>query len=689
MARRAGTAQKVQRQALEAQADNRKDEGNLALLISYFEEAEEVTRDARKLSERDRDYYDNKQLTSTELAVLKKRDQPEIIINRIQTKVNFLLGYEASQRTDPRTFPRTPADEEAAEAFTDALRFVRDDIDLPQMFSLAWEDMLVEGYCGCEIGVAPDGAGDAAIIGQNWSWDRLFYDPHSRRHDFDDARYKGGVIWMDEDQAIAQWPDGREAIARTITEDATRTYADRPAWKQWGASGNRRRIRIVQMYYRVGDTWQWCIFTRGGKFAGGEVPYRDDAGKSLCPLILQSAFVDRENNRYGFVRSLIGPQDEINKRRSKSLHLLMGKPVLMEDGAVDDEEQTKIELAKANGLVKVNPGFRFEFLDNTQEIAGHFNLLQEAKAEIDQMGPNAVLSGRGERSASGRAKQIDQQGGQIEIYRLVDRHSHFKRRAYELIAAMIRQYWTAQKWIRVTDDERNVRFVGLNRPVTMAEDLLSQAVANGVEMEEAKAQIAQQAQDPVILQQLRQTVRVENVPAEMSMDIILEEVPDSANVQQEQFEILANLASAGVVFPPKVYIKASGLRDKAELIEELEQAQNDPASQAAGQAQLEKLTAEVEKIKAEIADTRAAAIKKLAEADAVDKEFGTIIDPKIVRGGAGQGLAPPNGRPPGQPQGTPPNTHRMPDGSVMSDADMTAGYPAPAIAPDTQQQLPL
>ena len=82
--------------------------------------------------------------------------------------------------------------------------------------------------------------------------------------------------------------------------------------------------------------------------------------------------------------------------------------------------------------MKVNPGFRFEFMDNSQEIQGNIGLLQEAKNEIDLMGPNAAMQGKGERSASGRAIMANQQGGQIEIYRLLDRHTFFKRRVYRL-----------------------------------------------------------------------------------------------------------------------------------------------------------------------------------------------------------------------------------------------------------------
>ena len=68
---------------------------DLAVLVDWFEESEEATRNARELSERDCDYYDNKQLTEAEVTELRKRGQPEIVINRIAPKIDFLVGSSA------------------------------------------------------------------------------------------------------------------------------------------------------------------------------------------------------------------------------------------------------------------------------------------------------------------------------------------------------------------------------------------------------------------------------------------------------------------------------------------------------------------------------------------------------------------------------------------------------------------
>lgn len=637
-------------------------------LVQWFEDSEEATLDSRTLSERDRDYVDNKQFTAAELKALEKRGQPAIIINRIKSKHQYLMGYEATQRTQPRGFPRTPNDEDAADACSDALRYVGDKADAAQRFSQVWDNMLVEGYGGVEVKVTPDGKGGGDIEILQAHWDRSFYDPHSREHDFEDARYKGLVVWLDEDEAVAMYPDAAEIITRTISEDAYRTYQDRPAWRQWAAGGKRKRVRIVQMYYRFGaqKDWHWSIFTKGGVIDEGQVPYRDEDGKSLCPMIFQSAFVDRENNRYGFVRQLIGPQDEINKRRSKALHLLMNRQTRSVKGAIDDIDQMKSELSKADGHVEINnlgnvPD-AFGVIDTTAHFSGNVELANEAKAEIDLMGPNAALSGKQNQSASGRAVLASQQGGQIELTMLTDRQKHFKHRVYKLIWAMIRQYWTAETWIRVTDDENNLRFVGLNRTVTLAEELLNQTTAKGIDPEQAKQQIRVQAQnDPMFAQQLGQPIRTEHVPADMSMDIILDDVPDTANIQQEQFGMMVDLAKTGAVqFTPEQWIEMSGLHNKAGILKKIGDQQPDPAKQAATQAALEKALKELEKMNAEIDNLKSTAALNYAKAD--QTAASTVIQTPT--------LLPPQGSPQAPQQAQP-----VPQGG-------------PQVAPQAQPQAP-
>ena len=107
----------------------------LPKLIRQFEDAADSSLDHRQEAEKARDYFDGDQWSSAERETLKKRLQPCITDNRIADKVQYLLGLERKTRTDPKAYPRNPQDEGAAEAATDAIRYVFDCNDFQQLRS--------------------------------------------------------------------------------------------------------------------------------------------------------------------------------------------------------------------------------------------------------------------------------------------------------------------------------------------------------------------------------------------------------------------------------------------------------------------------------------------------------------------------------------------------------------------------
>ena len=85
------------------------------------------------------------------------------------------------------------------------------------------------------------------------------------------------------------------------------------------------------------------------------------------------------------------------------------------------------------------------------------------------------------------------------------------------------------------------------------------------------------------------TDKIENKVSEIDVDIIIEDSPDIVTIQQEEFENLIALAGVGITFDNKTYIKASNLRNKQELLKDIEgkdeAAQQQLAQQAEAQAQ--------------------------------------------------------------------------------------------------------
>lgn len=553
-------------------------------LVRYFEESEELTTDARSLSERDRDYYDNDQWSAKELAALKKRKQPALVINYIKRKVEFLRGFERRMRSDPKAFPRNPGDEDAANAATDSLRYVADANDFDKVRSEVYENMIIEGFGGVDVVVEPNGEG-YDIKTQYVPWDRLFYDPHSRMRDFSDAKYRGIVIWQDADDVLAEYPNAKDVVDATFNSYMpSDTYEDRPR-DNW-SDNNRKRIRVVQIHYYENGEWMTAKYTKGGYLEEPRIsPYLDADGKSECTLKMRSAYIDRNNNRYGAIRDGIGLQDEINKRRSKALHLLNVRQTKFETGAVKDKETARRELAKPDGMVEVTPNMMFDVLPTNDMAAGQFNLLQQATAEMQATGPNAALSGKDPRQQSGKAIQAQQEGGSIEMEPLVDELNQWTREVYEAIWARVRQFWTEEKWLRITDDDRNIKWVGLNHQVTLQEKL------EGLD-EEKRAQAMQQLQlvpnDP----RLQEVVGVENVAAELDVDIVIEEGPDISTLQSEQFEQLSQLAASGMTLrdgrpiPLEMIIEASSLRNKDKLIKMAKGEEEEGGEQSAEVQQL-------------------------------------------------------------------------------------------------------
>jgi hypothetical protein len=524
-------------------------------LEDWFKGSEDATVTARTEAERARDYVDGVQLTSEEVSELTRRGQPPVVINRIRRKIEWLKGLEVKQRADPKAFPRTPKHQEEAESVTEALRFVCDDQDWDAVNSDCYDDFLVEGFCGVEIVHKQNKRGVVDVIANYYPWNRLFYDPHSRKPDFSDARFKGVVLWMDIADFKKAYPKQSDAVDVSMTEavDAG-TYDDQPN-NIW-IDAKRNRVRVILMWHREGDVWHWCKFIKGQKLEGGESPYMDDLGESVCPLIMQSSHVGRENNRYGVVRDMFDPQDEINKRRSKALHGINSRQTMGIAGAVQSVTALKRELAKPDGHVEISveayeaatrSGSKpFEIIPTADQTSGQFSLLQEAKQEIDMMGANSALAGETGNNTSGRAVLARQQGGMIELASLSDRRHQFNRNVYRHMWMRIKQFWTEERWIPVTDDEKNVKFVGINRPITFGEQL-------GQIPEEEAVQIAMQMglteNDP----RLQQQTGVQNSMQDMDVDIIIEETPDRVTLEGEAFEALLKY---GPQIPPAVLIEA-------------------------------------------------------------------------------------------------------------------------------------
>jgi hypothetical protein len=525
---------------------------DLAYLRRLYGEARDNTDKARKQEDLCQDYYDNKQWTSEQIKVLRKRKQPEIWINRIAPAVNGILGVLEQGQTDPRAFPRTNEDNDAAEVATDSLRYAAEKSRWQRTKLTAAKNYLIGQAAAVIVEVNEELDPWPRIIRQG----EFFYDPHSRDPDFEDARYMGVAKWMYVDTVAQIYPDKEIDLEKVTPATVAFDDEDKPL-NVWGDSAKKRAL-IVELYINHRG-WKRVCFYGGGVLEAGPSPYTDERGTPSNPIVAQSCFVDRDNARYGIVVAMVPIQDEINMRRSKLLHSVNSRQVRMTEQGMDtDAETVRAEAARPDGILP----FGVEPVSTGEKDQGQIVLLQESKAELERMGPNPAVLGQGNTDASGRAQLVRQQAGLTELTPALGGIEDLELRVYRQIWARIRQFWTDEKVIRVTDDIGAPKFLTVNEPV----------------VQEVPAIVQGPDGQPTIGTQTV-VVEVKNRPSEMDMDIIIDAVPDTANIQSEQFAELVRLAGiyGSQEVPFDDLLEASNLPKKRQLIEKREARQQEAA----------------------------------------------------------------------------------------------------------------
>jgi hypothetical protein len=336
----------------------------------------------------------------------------------------------------------------------------------------------------------------------------------------------------------------------------------------------------------------------------------DEEGIPVNPIEAISANIDRENNRFGEVRFWLDLQDELNHRRSKYLYLLSVRQTAGRRGSIKDVPALKRELSKPDGHVEYD-GEKgdFEILKTSDMGEAQFTLYHDAKNELDAVGFNAQLSGERQGDLSGRAIANLQQAATNELASLYAGLNAWKKRIYRQCWLRIRQYWTEEKWIRVLDDTDKIRWVGFNQPITaqMAlEEKINDESLSLIERKSASALYMQmmETQDP----RLNQIVEVRNPIAELDLDINIETTLDTPNIQQEQFELLANIAQGRSEIPFAALLRLSTLRNKDQILKDIE-----AQAKAAGEA-------EAQKNAITLASEQAKAQEKLSKAAKIEME---------------------------------------------------------------------
>ncbi|MHC4925011.1 MAG: portal protein, partial [Planctomycetota bacterium] len=376
-------------------------------------EAVSYLSDQRDRADKALDYRDGDQWSPEDAAQLEERHQPISVLNIVQPIHNMVRAVEMSRRTDYIVVGREPSDDATADALTKLLAHTFEQESFPYFLGEQFDDGALTGIGWMEVGVEKDHDLDQKFVKlYHRPWEEMIYDPFARHPLLLDARYMGRRIYMDRDMAKAKFPkkahlldnddnleyekDGEHRGQEAEAQSHTTGEAEQPS------TNRNRRIVLTELYYKDAKGKMRYVLFSGPTFLEGTED-DDEKNKSpfkynVYPYIPFLAWRDKKGRPRGIYDMVLPIQDHINKLMSKFTWNHSSNQVMYEEGAFDDPEAIKQEIAKPDAFIPVRPGMldrvrKEKRLDENAQLVAMMNIMFDISQR--QTGVNDALLGIG------------------------------------------------------------------------------------------------------------------------------------------------------------------------------------------------------------------------------------------------------------------------------------------------------
>lgn len=521
-------------------------------------------------------YKENEQWTAAELAELKKRGQPPTVNNQVKVTIDRMVGQFVKTRTRIGFRGRNPTDEPTANVLSDLFLYIKQNTQL----EFEERDMVDDGFTGgfgvLEVAPIFDDMMKADIQIQHEDCLSIFPDPYSRKYDWNkDAKFICRAKWLDIEEAKELYPDKADQISAMMTDNHAGLLGGIDSFKKDSyVDAETQRIRVVECWYKVQEKQSMVLLGNGqsfdrkdiskeeleqikasgmtyrifdrikstlkvGVFSGGILFEHKETDRRYFPFVPYFAHRKKNGEPYSLIFIALTMQDAINKRESKALHLLNTNQTFYEEDAVVDENELATEIARPDGQVKLRRGGmeRFKLEKNIDLAVTQFNMHNEAKNDyrrITGINPDAMGERSEVRSGIGIARK--QAMTDVIITPLFDNIRRTRTILANVVLELIQKNFTEEMIFYITDNLDKSKYIAFDKNHI-------EAVKQG------------------------------------KFDTIIEDMPDTTTIQQEQFQTLGNLLPQILPFGPfwvKFLIQMSDLRDKEALLKQVEAASTPP-----------------------------------------------------------------------------------------------------------------
>jgi hypothetical protein len=443
-------------------------------------------------------YYDGKQLEQEVVNVMDERGQPVIVVNLMQPAINGVLGNEAKTRRDVLVRADDEQGEQVSEALNEKLNEAARIANTNRAIADAYARQVKAGVGFVEVRRNADPFGDK-YIAEDVDWREMSWDWNSKRPDWKDARWAARERWFDVDQCVVNFPKHKDLIKNMFNDwtelntvegaeqlrpdlvSAHQTEQDYSPERSTWMNSDRKRVRVVELYYRVYEKALVIFFGEQAEKFNKQNPehialLQSGEGRLehanitvmrcawyLGPHELHDGYSTNPHNEfpwvpfwgyregdtgipYGIARAMMPAQDEYNFRRSILTWILKARRIVMDDDATDMEhDEVAEEVAKADGLIVLNAhrknkdttAFRVE--SDTNIASQQFTIMQDAKQLIQDVGGiYATFLGQdvdGAKSGIAMATLVEQ--GSVTLSEINDNYRFGRQKVHELLMHLV------------------------------------------------------------------------------------------------------------------------------------------------------------------------------------------------------------------------------------------------------------
>ena len=462
----------------------------------------------------DADYYDNLQWDPDDAEIVRSRGQMPLVYNEVAPMCDWLIGTERRTKADWKVLPRTEDDVQIADVKTKVLKYVADINRAAFARSRAFADAIKSGVGWVDDGVQDDPTRDI-LFSKYEDWRNVLWDSSSYELDLSDARYLFRWRWVDEDVALAMFPDRQAEIRRAIEDMGA--YATEHEEDPWylgehlrdhdtgvvraagvgiSVDAKRRKLKLIEAQYRIPSTVR---VVRSGPLRGSVLSVADDqmsgtldTAERVMMRVHFAVFTEasllawspsslrhnqftltpiwcyrrgRDRLPYGAIRRVRDIQQDLNKRASKALFMMNTNQIVADEGAVSDWDVAREEVDRPDGTVVKRPGKEFEIRRDTDAAIGQIQMMTLAAQAIQKSaGVNNENLGRQTNAVSGAAIEARQNQGAVGTTEPFDNLRYAIQAQGEKQLSHVEQFYSEEKVIRLSGARGKIDWIRINQP---------------------------------------------------------------------------------------------------------------------------------------------------------------------------------------------------------------------------------